>query len=196
MPKKKEETEEVKDETMQEETTETEAVKADDSETDVTKAKKKTVKANKADDEVDTDNEGRVDEETENVEDSSILGAIAGTISDVVGTVGDTASTVIDTITEAVGLKGDEESKKSDRGNRAERIGIVASDKMEKTVSVRVDRLVKHPMYRKYVRKKKKFLAHDEIGAAVGDKVRIVETRPLSARKRWRVVEIIRKAER
>jgi len=78
---------------------------------------------------------------------------------------------------------------------RAEKVGIVSSDKMMKTVTVRVDRLVKHPVYRKYVKKRKKFMAHDEMGAKVGDKVKIVETRPLSARKRWRVVEIIQKAE-
>ncbi len=81
------------------------------------------------------------------------------------------------------------------KGKRAEKIGVVASDKMTKTVVVRVDRLVKHPIYRKYIRKRKKFMAHDEMGAKTGDKVRIVETRPLSARKRWRVVEIIQKAE-
>lgn len=85
------------------------------------------------------------------------------------------------------------EKKKS--GKRAERIGVVSSDKMTKTVVVRVDRLVKHPIYRKYVRRRKKFMAHDELGAKIGDKVKIVETRPLSARKRWRVVEIIQKAE-
>ncbi len=78
---------------------------------------------------------------------------------------------------------------------RAERVGIVSSDKMTKTVTVRVDRLVKHPIYRKYIKKRKNFMAHDELGAKIGDKVRIVETRPLSARKRWRVVEIIQKAE-
>ncbi|MEQ1605715.1 MAG: 30S ribosomal protein S17 [Pyrinomonadaceae bacterium] len=78
---------------------------------------------------------------------------------------------------------------------RAERVGIVSSDKMTKTVTVRVDRLVKHPVYRKYVKKRKKFMAHDELGAKIGDKVRIMETRPLSARKRWRVVEILHKAE-
>jgi small subunit ribosomal protein S17 len=78
---------------------------------------------------------------------------------------------------------------------RAEKVGIVSSDKMMKTVVVRVDRLVKHPIYRKYVKKRKKFMAHDEMGAAIGDKVKIVETRPLSARKRWRVVEIIQKAQ-
>jgi small subunit ribosomal protein S17 len=87
----------------------------------------------------------------------------------------------------------DGEKKKA--GKRAERVGIVASDKMTKTVVVRVDRLVKHPIYRKYVKRRKKFMAHDELGAKIGDKVKIIETRPLSARKRWRVVEIIQKAE-
>jgi small subunit ribosomal protein S17 len=82
------------------------------------------------------------------------------------------------------------------RGNRAQKVGVVASDKMEKTVVVRVDRLIKHPKYRRYVRRTSKFMAHDETGAGVGDKVRIVETRPLSARKRWRVVEIVQKAEK
>lgn len=80
-------------------------------------------------------------------------------------------------------------------GKRAEKVGIVSSDKMTKTVVVRVDRLVKHPIYRKYVKKRKKFMAHDDLGAKIGDKVKIVETRPLSARKRWRVVEIIQKAQ-
>ena len=82
------------------------------------------------------------------------------------------------------------------RGNRAQKVGIVESDKMQKTVVVRVDRLVKHPKYRRYVRRTSKFMAHDETGAGIGDKVRIVETRPLSARKRWRVVEIVQKAEK
>jgi small subunit ribosomal protein S17 len=81
-------------------------------------------------------------------------------------------------------------------GRRAEKVGIVASDKMEKTIVVRVDRLIKHPKYRRYVRRTSKFMAHDETGATIGDKVRIVETRPLSARKRWRVVEIVQKAEK
>jgi len=84
-------------------------------------------------------------------------------------------------------------AKKS--GKRAEKVGVVSSDKMTKTVVVRVDRLVKHPVYRKYVKRRKKFMAHDELGAKIGDKVKIVETRPLSARKRWRVVEIVQKAE-
>lgn len=80
------------------------------------------------------------------------------------------------------------------RGNRSQRVGVVSSDKMEKTVVVRVDRMVKHPKYRRYVRRTTKFMAHNEMEATIGDKVRIVETRPLSARKRWRVVEIIQKA--
>lgn len=82
------------------------------------------------------------------------------------------------------------------RGRRAEKIGVVSSDKMEKTCVVRVDRLIKHPKYRRYVRRTSKFMAHNEKGATVGDKVRIVETRPISAHKRWRVVEIIQKAEK
>ncbi|HEX4947750.1 MAG TPA: 30S ribosomal protein S17 [Blastocatellia bacterium] len=83
------------------------------------------------------------------------------------------------------------------RGRRAEKIGIVASDKMQKTVVVRVDRLVKHPTYKRYVRRRSKFMAHNEIeGVTTGDQVRIVETRPLSARKRWRVVEVVRKASK
>jgi small subunit ribosomal protein S17 len=80
------------------------------------------------------------------------------------------------------------------RGNRVQKVGTVSSDKMQKTVVVRVDRLVLHRKYRRYVRRTSKFMAHDELGATTGDRVRIVETRPLSARKRWRVVEIVQKA--
>jgi len=83
------------------------------------------------------------------------------------------------------------------RGRRTEKIGIVMSDKMQKSVVVRVDRLVKHPVYKRYVRRRTKFMAHNEIdGVAIGDQVRIEETRPLSARKRWRVVEVLRKASK
>ena len=80
------------------------------------------------------------------------------------------------------------------RGNRVQKIGIVSSDKMQKTVVVRVDRLVLHRKYRRYVRRTSKFMAHDDLGSTIGDRVRIVETRPLSAHKRWRVVEIVQKA--
>ena len=87
--------------------------------------------------------------------------------------------------------------KAKPRGRRTEKIGIVTSDKMQKTVVVRVDRLVKHPIYKRYVRKRSKFMAHNEIeGVGIGDQVRILETRPLSKLKRWRVVEVLRKASK
>ena len=80
------------------------------------------------------------------------------------------------------------------RPHRSQKVGVITSDKMEKTVVVRVDRLVRHTKYRRYVRRTSKFMAHDDLGATIGDKVRIVETRPMSARKRWRVIEIVQKA--
>ena len=83
---------------------------------------------------------------------------------------------------------------KSSRGNRVQKVGTVSSDKMQKTVIVRVDRQVLHPKYRRYVRRTSKFMAHDDLGATIGDRVRIVETRPQSAKKRWRVIEIVQKA--
>lgn len=92
------------------------------------------------------------------------------------------------------GAQGDGATRKSDRGNRVQKVGTVSSDKMQKTVVVRVDRQVLHPKYRRYVRRTSKFMAHDDLGATVGDRVRIVETRPLSAKKRWRVIEIVQKA--
>lgn len=139
-------------------------------------------------------------EETAN--NSSIVGSIIDTVSSavesaastVVGGVADAVTSVATTITDAVGLTGDADEAKTGQNNRAQRIGVVTSDKMMKTVVVRVDRLIKHPKYRRYVRRKKQFMAHDELGATTGDKVRIVETRPLSARKRWRVIEIVQKA--
>ena len=74
-------------------------------------------------------------------------------------------------------------------------VGVVTSTAMQKTVAVSVDRLVQHPLYKKTRRRTSKFLAHDESSqCGLGDRVRIVETRPLSARKRWRVVEVIEKA--
>jgi small subunit ribosomal protein S17 len=89
---------------------------------------------------------------------------------------------------------GNGKSADTKRPHRSQKVGVITSDKMQKTVVVRVDRLVRHTKYRRYVRRTSKFMAHDELGATIGDKVRIVETRPLSARKRWRVVEIVQKA--
>jgi small subunit ribosomal protein S17 len=78
----------------------------------------------------------------------------------------------------------------SERGLRKTRVGTVVSDKMEKSVVVEVRRTVQHPLYKKYIQKRSRFVAHDENNqCAVGDKVRIVETRPLSKSKRWRIRE-------
>jgi small subunit ribosomal protein S17 len=127
-------------------------------------------------------------------EDKSFVESVIETVSSAAETVVETVSNVAATITNAVGLSDSGEKSTVDRGNRAQRVGVVTSDKMTKTVVVRVDRLIKHPKYRRYVRRKKQFMAHDELGASIGDKVKIVETRPLSARKRWRVIEIVQKA--
>jgi small subunit ribosomal protein S17 len=85
-------------------------------------------------------------------------------------------------------------AKGAKRPHRSQKVGAVVSDKMQKTVVVRVDRLVRHTKYRRYVKRTSKFMAHDELGATIGDKVKIVETRPMSAKKRWRVIEIVQKA--
>ena len=82
------------------------------------------------------------------------------------------------------------------RGFRKTREGYVTSDKMNKTVTVEVEDRVQHPLYGKTIRRTKKVKAHDEANAAgVGDRVLLMETRPLSATKRWRVVEIVEKAK-
>ena len=81
------------------------------------------------------------------------------------------------------------------RGFRKTREGLVISDKMEKTVVVAVEDRVKHPLYGKVLRRTSKLHAHDESGAATGDRVLLMETRPVSATKRWRVVEILEKAK-
>ncbi len=84
----------------------------------------------------------------------------------------------------------------SERNLRKQIVGVVSSNKMDKTISVMVQRRLKHPIYGKYVKKTKKFIAHDEKNDCnEGDTVRIMETRPLSKRKRWRVVEIIERAK-
>ncbi len=81
------------------------------------------------------------------------------------------------------------------QGRRKVRQGVVVSDKMDKTVVVLVERLVQHPVYKKYVRQRKKYKAHDpENRCRIGDQVSIVETRPLSREKRWRVQAILKPA--
>lgn len=84
----------------------------------------------------------------------------------------------------------------SERNARKERIGRVTSNKMQKTITVAIDRKVKHPLYHKFQNKTKKLTVHDENNeCGIGDTVRVMETRPLSKNKRWRLVEIIEKAK-
>lgn len=86
--------------------------------------------------------------------------------------------------------------EKINKKNRKERTGIVVSNKMDKSVVVRINYHKMHPLYKKYVKKYKKFMANDENNECnIGDKVRIVETRPLSKHKHWRVVEIIERGK-
>jgi len=83
-----------------------------------------------------------------------------------------------------------------ERNSRKERVGKVVSNKMQKSITVAMDRKVKHPIYGKFMNKTTKFMAHDEKNeAGIGDTVKIMETRPLSKSKRWRLVEIIEKAK-
>lgn len=83
-----------------------------------------------------------------------------------------------------------------ERNLRKERIGIVSSNKMEKSIVVMIERKVKHPMYGKFVKKSSKFVAHDENNECnIGDTVKIMETRKLSKNKNWRLVEILEKAK-
>ena len=86
------------------------------------------------------------------------------------------------------------EKKEAAARRRQERTGVVVSAKTPKTVVVAVVRLVQHGLYRKTLRRTSAFMAHDELGAQQGDRVRIVESRPLSKRKRWRVAEIVERS--
>ena len=89
-----------------------------------------------------------------------------------------------------------EETNTTQRNLRKQRVGVVVSDKMNKSVTVAVERRLRHPIYGKFVKKTKKFMVHDEKNeCGIGDTVRIMETRPLSKMKRWRIVEIVEKAK-
>lgn len=176
MAKKKEET--TVEETLETPATEETAVQTDSDEVEA-KPKKKAKKAAETD---------------ASAEDGSVIEGVLETAAGIVEDVVEAVAEGVDQVVQAV--TGDTSGEVKKQSKRAEKVGIVWSDKMTKTVVVRVDRQVKHPIYRKYIKRKKKFMAHDETGATIGDKVRIVETRPLSARKRWRVVEIIQKAEK
>ncbi|GAA0933753.1 30S ribosomal protein S17 [Pseudonocardia zijingensis] len=90
----------------------------------------------------------------------------------------------------------EQQTQQKQRGERKVREGLVVSDKMDKTIVVELEDRVKHPLYAKVIRRTSKVKAHDEANtAAVGDRVRLMETRPLSATKRWRLVEILEKAK-
>ena len=198
MPRKKKEELEVEGnsaEVSQEETSEVTAVeaKADDNSETVTEEKPKRARKVKADNSTEAETTGADEEAEETSIVESVFSAVSSVVGGVAEVVADGVSAVVSAVTPDAPAT---ETDKSQHSKRAEKIGIVQSDKMTNTVTVRVDRLVKHPIYRKYVKRRKKFMAHDELGAKTGDKVRIIETRPLSAKKRWRVVEIIQKAER
>lgn len=128
-------------------------------------------------------------------EQTSIVENVTNTVSAAFNAVVEGAADIIEVAANALGVDS-KTSAEVTTGRRAQKIGTVFSDKMTKTVVVRVDRQIMHPKYRRYIRRTSKFMAHDEMGASIGDKVRIEETRPLSARKRWRVIEIIQKAAR
>src|SRR5688572_19555763 len=93
-------------------------------------------------------------------------------------------------------IKAEEAGTAEERNLRKTRIGLVTSNRMDKTITVAVERKVKHPIYGKFVKKTTKFHAHDEKNeGSIGDMVRIMETRPLSKTKRWRLVEVVEKAK-
>jgi small subunit ribosomal protein S17 len=108
------------------------------------------------------------------------------------------AMSPIDAMTAAAvrAVTAEPEEASAERNMRKERVGIVVSDKMQKTITVLVRRQMKHPMYSKYLERSTKMLAHDEHNeAGEGDTVRIMETRPTSKRKRWRLVDILERAK-
>ena len=93
-------------------------------------------------------------------------------------------------------MSQEQEVTAAERGARKVRTGVVVSDKMDKTVVVRIDRQVRHALYQKSVRRSSKLSAHDETNdARLGDIVRVMETRPVSKSKRWRVIEIVERAK-
>ena len=147
--------------------------------------------------------EGTVEETT-----PTVLETIAETVGEAVGAVENAAAAVTETISEAAEtvtgaaesvtnyFASEEETTESTRNERKTRIGLVASNKMDKTISVVIERRLQHPIYGKYVKKSNKLIAHDENNECqIGDLVKIMETRPLSRRKRWRLVSVIEKAK-
>ena len=130
------------------------------------------------------------------------VGEIVGTATEAVSgaaeSVTEVAQAAVETITDTTVnyFAPQEEQAESSRNERKTRVGLVASNKMDKTISVTIERRLQHPIYGKYVKKSKKLIAHDANNECqIGDLVRIMECRPLSRRKRWRLVEVIEKAK-
>ncbi|WP_020570903.1 30S ribosomal protein S17 [Neolewinella persica] len=140
--------------------------------------------------------EGTVEETT-----PTVLETVAEAVGTAVGAVENTATAVAETVTDAAEtvtnyFAPEEEAEDTGRNERKTRIGLVASNKMDKTISVVIERRLKHPIYGKYVKKSKKLIAHDENNECqIGDLVKIMETRPISRRKRWRLVTVLEKAK-
>ena len=108
----------------------------------------------------------------------------------------DVPETAVDLPPAPVPVGDQVEEVEAGRNARKERIGLVVSDKMDKTITVGIERQVKHPMYGKFIKQTTKLMAHDEANdAGAGDTVRIMEMRPMSKHKRWRLVEIIERAK-
>lgn len=140
--------------------------------------------------------EGTVEETT-----PTVLETVAEAAGEAVGTVETAAEAVAATVTGATEgvinyFAPEEAAEDSSRNERKSRVGLVTSNKMDKTIAVEIQRRLQHPIYGKYVKKSKKLIAHDENNECqIGDLVRIMETRPLSRRKRWRLVTILEKAK-
>lgn len=140
--------------------------------------------------------EGIVEETT-----PTVLETVAEAAGEVIGTVETAAEAVAATVTNAPEsvtnyFAPEEEAEDKGRNERKSRVGLVTSNKMDKTIAVEIQRRLQHPIYGKYVKKSKKLIAHDENNECqIGDLVRIMETRPLSRRKRWRLVTILEKAK-
>jgi len=141
-------------------------------------------------------NEENKEQEGASVVDNVVETAVEATeeVATAVEAVAETATEATDTVINY--FASEEEEADTGRNERKTRVGLVASNKMDKTISVVIERRLQHPIYGKYVKKSKKLIAHDEKNECqIGDLVRIMETRPLSRRKRWRLVEVVEKAK-
>ncbi|MEM1357121.1 MAG: 30S ribosomal protein S17 [Bacteroidota bacterium] len=137
----------------------------------------------------------------ENKEQEGVVENVTATAEAAAEQVSEAVEAALETVTEAAAaavnyFATEEEAEDTGRNERKTRVGLVASNKMDKTISVVIERRLQHPIYGKYVKKSKKLIAHDENNECqIGDLVRIMETRPMSRRKRWRLVSVLEKAK-